>query len=266
MKNISPSELDRIARTLGSRDWRILKFLSAQKFATTAHLRRLCFTQHATTGAATRACLRAMERLLERRLVSRLERRVGGVRRGSAGFIWHLDVAGERLTRPAGAPKRHVREPSIVFLEHTLVVTETVVTLHELAQDGGPTLAKLEVETAAWRRFLGPHGVPVVLKPDLYVQLSIDEYDDHWYLEVDRGTESLPVLLSKCRMYATYRATHAAQAEHGVSPSGLDRAHTAARSAAGGGYPRRPEPPRPGLHLHHPRKTPSDPARRAAIT
>ncbi|GAB3156105.1 hypothetical protein GCM10027058_29640 [Microbacterium neimengense] len=218
MKNISPSELDRIARTLSSRDWRILKFLSAQKFASTTHLRRLCFTQHATTGAATRACLRAMERLLERRLVSRLERRVGGVRRGSAGFIWHLDVAGERLTRPAGAPKRHVREPSIVFLEHTLAVTDTVVALQELADSGGPALAKLEVETAAWRRFLGPHGVPVVLKPDLYAQLSSEEYDDHWYIEVDRGTESLPVLLTKSRMYATYRGTHAAQAEHGVFP------------------------------------------------
>lgn len=218
MKNISPNELDRIARTLSSRDWRILNFVSAQKFATTTHLRRLCFTEHATTGAATRATLRVLDRLLERRLVGRLERRVGGRRQGSAGFIWHLDVAGERLTRPAGAPKRHVREPSIAFLEHTLAVTDTVVTLHELAQDGGPALTRFEVETAAWRRFLGPHGVPVILEPDLYAQLSSDEYDDHWYLEIDRGTESMPVLLAKSRMYALYRATRAAQAEYGVFP------------------------------------------------
>lgn len=38
------------------------------------------------------------------------------------------------------------------------------------------------------------------------------------YLEVDRGSESTPVLLAKCRTYAAYKATGRAQAEHGVFP------------------------------------------------
>lgn len=231
MSGIGRRSLQQIADSLSPRDWTILRFLSTQKFADTAHLRRMFFTDHATPSAATRACLRVLDRLLEHRLISRLERRVGGIRRGSTGFIWHLDVAGERLTRPHGAPRRHVGDPSTTFLEHTLQVTDTVVALHELTRHGDLTLVGLLVETAAWRSFLTGYGTTTVLKPDLYAHLATDEYDDHWYLEVDRGTESLPVLLQKSRLYAAYKATGRAQAEHGVFPRVLWIVPTQARVA-----------------------------------
>ena len=218
MSGIGRRSLQHIADRLSPRDWAVLRFLSTQKFADTTHLRRMHFRGHATLGAATRACLRVLDRLLEHRLVARLERRVGGVRRGSAGFIWHLDVAGERLTRPKNAPRRHVGDPSTTFLDHTLHVTDTVVTLHELTADSDLHLSTLHVETAAWRSFLTSHGTTTVLKPDLFATLSTPEYDDHWYLEVDRGTEHLPVLLTKCRIYTAYKATGRAQTEHGVFP------------------------------------------------
>lgn len=218
MSGIGRRTLQDIADSLSPRDWAILRFLSAQKFASTTHICRMHFTAHATSGAATRACLRVLDRLLERRLVSRLDRRIGGIRHGSAGFIWHLDVAGERLTRPRGAPRRHVGDPTQTFLDHHLQVTDTVVTLHELSRHTDLELAAVHVETDAWRTFLTAHGTTTVLKPDLYAHLATPDFDDHWYLEVDRGTESTPVLLAKCRTYAAYKATGRAQVEHGVFP------------------------------------------------
>lgn len=218
MSGIGRRTLQHIADNLSARDWAILRFLSTQKFASTTHLCRRHFTAHATSGAATRACLRVLDRLLERRLVSRLDRRIGGIRHGSAGFIWHLDVAGERLTRPRGAPRRHVGDPTQTFLDHHLQVTDTVVTLHELSRHTDLELAAVHVETDAWRTFLTSHGTTAVLKPDLYAHLATPEFDDHWYLEIDRGTESTPVLIAKCRTYAAYKATGRAQAEHGVFP------------------------------------------------
>ncbi|WP_314454722.1 replication-relaxation family protein, partial [uncultured Microbacterium sp.] len=57
------------------------------------------------------------------------------------------------------------------------------------------------------------------------------DYDDHWYIELDLATESIPVLLTKCAAYAAYRATGRAQAEHGVFPRVLWLVPTRARVA-----------------------------------
>ncbi len=76
----------------------------------------------------------------------------------------------------------------------------------------------VEVETEAWREYVTSSGAKSVLKPDLKVTIGSDEYTDHWYLEIDRGTESLPVLLRKSRAYEEYRRTGRGQAEHGVFP------------------------------------------------
>lgn len=215
---VSPAQLERLKETLADRDRDILRFLAQFRYATTSHLRRRYFTGHTTQDAATRATLRVLDRLLQQRLITRLERRVGGHPHGSAAYIWHLDAAGERLTRRRGAPRRRYADPAWLFLEHTLQITDTVILLHELADTDDLEIRKLEVEPEAWRSFLTPQGRTAILKPDLFVTLSSTDYDDHWYLEIDRGTESLPVLLQKCRTYAGYKATGRAQAEHGVFP------------------------------------------------
>jgi hypothetical protein len=111
-----------------------------------------------------------------------------------------------------------VQEPSFPFLDHTLAVTETNVRLHEAEEDGLFSLDGVEVETEAWRDYVTSSGAKSVLKPDLKVTIGSDEYADHWYLEIDRGTESLPVLVRKSRAYEEYRRTGRGQAEHGVFP------------------------------------------------
>ncbi|MGC4105908.1 MAG: replication-relaxation family protein [Thermomicrobiales bacterium] len=215
---ISVAELQRLAKRLSERDWGILRFLHQHRYATTDQLRRVFFVDHANPAAATRACVRVLDRLLGLRIVTRLERRVGGVRHGSAGFIWCLDVIGDRLTRAQGGSRKRLLEPSFPFLTHTLAVTETHVELLEATRAGSFLLNGVQVETEAWRDYVAPGGVRSMLKPDLMVMVSSDAYDDHWYIEVDLGTESQPALLRKCRAYEDYRRTGRAQAEHGVFP------------------------------------------------
>jgi hypothetical protein len=215
---ITAGGLDRLRRDLSARDQAILDFLSRHSYATTSQIQRRYFTAHATRTAATRSTIRVLDRLLRQRLVNRLERKIGGHTRGSAAYIWYLDAAGERLTRREGGPRRRYIDPGLPFLEHSLQVTETVVTLHERAGSNDVEITKLQVEPDAWRSFLTSRGTTSILKPDLFVTLTSTEFDDHWYLEIDRGTESLPVLIQKCRTYAAYKATGQAQAEHGVFP------------------------------------------------
>lgn len=215
---VSQQKLHRLADRLSPRDWQILHLIHRHRYATTSQLRRLFFTGHATQGAATRACTRVLGRLLTLRILTRLERRIGGNRHGSAAFIWCLDVAGERLTRTQGRPRRRFHEPSFLFLQHTLSTTEVHVQLVEAAATGYFVLDQVAIETEAWRPYLTPQGATSLLKPDLMVTLSTASYRDHWYVEVDLATESTPVLIRKCQAYEDYRLTGQAQAEHGVFP------------------------------------------------
>lgn len=222
-------DLHRLDTRLSERDWAIVRFLHQHRYATTGQLRRMFFHDHASQAAATRACVRVLDRLLTQRVLTRLERRVGGVRHGSASFVWCLDVIGDRLTRDQHQPRRRHHEPSFAFLAHTLAVTDIHVQLTEAASIGAFQLTTFQVETEAWRPYVAPAGAQRTLKPDLMVIVSSNDYDDHWYVEVDLGTESLPVLLRKSAAYAEYRRTERAQAEHGVFPRVLWLLPTPAR-------------------------------------
>lgn len=228
---VSNAQLRMLAGGLSARDWQILRFVAAHRFASTTQIRSAFFADHATPLAAARACIRVLDRHLRDRLLGRLDRRVGGVKHGSSSFIWHLDVVGTRLTS-TGEGRRRLTVPSADFLEHTLAVVDTHVALLTLARSGVLTAERIDIETTAWRPFTTALGTASVLKPDLYAHLSTPDYDDNWYIEIDRGTEHLPVLLAKCWAYTAYRATGRAQAEHGVFPRVLWVLPTQRRVAA----------------------------------
>lgn len=213
-----PSRLVLLRTELSFRDEEILRFLNDHRYATTTHLRDVFFAEHATLTAGTRACIRVLHRLLHNRLIARLERRVGGTARGSAATIWYLDAAGERLTRPEGARRRRFSAVSTPFLAHTLAVTDTHVALIQRSRTGTFEIERVDLEPNNWRSFVTNAGTAGILKPDLFVHLASDDYDDLYYFEIDLGSESVPVLLAKCRAYAAYKATGLAQAEHGVFP------------------------------------------------
>ena len=73
-------------------------------------------------------------------------------------------------------------------------------------------------EPHSWRSFHGPGGGRLVLKPDAYVHVGVNGFDDHWFCEVDRGTESPNTLARKCSLYRAYWSSGREQARSGVFP------------------------------------------------
>ncbi|MFV2194747.1 replication-relaxation family protein [Nocardiopsis sp. LOL_012] len=218
---------------LSDRDRAVLESLRELRLMTTALLRRLHFIhhteeaeedgakKHATEAAAAIAAMRVLGRLERRGLVARLTRRIGGVRAGSSGIVWQLGATGERLLRVIhGDPKRkRYLEPSRGFIDHTLAVAEIAVRLRELERGGVVELLALEAEPAAWRSFIAPHGARSWLKPDLFAITASGEFEDHWFIEVDRGTEHPSTVVRKAQVYERYAASGSHQAEHGLFPA-----------------------------------------------
>jgi len=89
---------------------------------------------------------------------------------------------------------------------------------------------------------MGRSGGTETLKPDLAVVTTLGEFEDSWFVEVDRGTESIPTLIRKCRQYLAYRQTGQEQLDREVFPLVLwvlpdqrrvDRLHEALATARG---------------------------------
>ncbi|KOX19058.1 replication-relaxation family protein [Nocardiopsis sp. NRRL B-16309] len=222
--------------SLSDRDRAVLESLRELRLLTTALLRRLHFIHHpeeadddsegagrthATEAAAAVAAMRVLGRLERHGLVARLTRRIGGVRAGSSGIVWQLGATGERLLRVIhGDPKRkRYLEPSRGFVDHTLAVAEIAVRLRESERQGAVELLDLEAEPTAWRSFVAPHGARSWLKPDLFAITASGDFEDHWFLEVDRGTEHPSTVMRKAHVYERYAASGGHQAEHGLFPA-----------------------------------------------
>jgi hypothetical protein len=134
---------------------------------------------------------------------------------GSFGFGFSLaELGGQLLVLSL----RSVEWP---FLTHTLAVTETYVRLIEAHRLGQLTFTGFEAEPACWRRFAGPGGGRVTLKPDAFLTVELGRYEDRWFIEVDRGTESPATLLRKLETYRRYWQTGTEQARFGVHPRTL---------------------------------------------
>lgn len=222
--------LANLAEELGDRDRQILGFLDAYKYATTSQLARRHAHEFGSARSAIRQTNRQLSKLERYGLLRRLERRIGGIRAGSASTIWTLTTAGRKTTLTADASDdqssavRRVRavEPSMSFLDHTLAVTEVAIQLDELVHGGHLASVTASTESACWRRYVGPAGQPVWLKPDLAaVTGTTDGFEDHWFVEVDRATENPARIVTKCRSYTDYRSSGREQADVGVFPAVL---------------------------------------------
>lgn len=188
---ISARRLAELAEELTERDLAVLFELARLRVLSGAQLEHLGFTE-ITPGSRGRVRRRVMARLVRVGLVATLERRVGGVRAGSAGLIYTLTGAGWRLVdlnrRCGQVPRRRTREtPGALFLAHALAISQTYVDLVEAVRARpGVGVEAFDVEAdARWRDEAGE-----VLRPDALSVLSAGEVEDVWWLEVDRSTES----------------------------------------------------------------------------
>lgn len=226
LRRTGTRQLATIRDQLSARDWSILRSLRQHRFLTTTHLYRLHFWQHMSAATGERVCRKVLKRLADYRVIEHLDRRIGGTRAGSKSYIWRVGVLGDRLLQEAsgnGSRDRR-KEPSERWLEHCLAVADVHLQLVGAARNQQLELVTLQTEPWCWRDYLGSSGRKLVLKPDLYL-LTVatptgtpSAFEDHWYVEVDRATESLPTVITQCQQYEAYRRSGNAHAEHGVFP------------------------------------------------
>ncbi|MBO3724181.1 replication-relaxation family protein [Actinomyces bowdenii] len=218
-RRIGRRQLQAIADQLDAIDHRLLELLATHRYATTGQLAQI--TNLGGRWATQRSALRQTTRRLSRHhclgLVDHLARRIGGVRAGSTGFVWHLREPGHRLVAqqhandvrqaraqaPPGAGRRwRHSEPSHAFLTHTLAITQARLTIEGAARDAGGRLTLLATEPACWRNWIMPSGAQRWLKPDLEaITTTAGGEEDHWLIEIDLGTENPARLIAKCHTY-----------------------------------------------------------------
>lgn len=222
-QRLSRGRLEGVRDSLSERDVEIMKSVAANRFMTSRQIRRAHFADHATEAAAVRSTNRALARLAGHEVIVHLRRRIGGVRSGSGSHVWSLTEAGARLLRTGGEDELPGRfrphEPTLNFLEHTLAVAEVCLRLSEATRGDDFAIAELQREPDCWRAYSGPHGGVAYLKPDLALVTTSGEYEDHWFLEIDRDTEPPSRVIRACLKYETYRQTGTEQKRTGVFPA-----------------------------------------------
>jgi hypothetical protein len=208
----------RLRDRLSERDLAIVRQVADLRLMSARQIQALHFppSQHMSEMAATRARQRVVTRLCRDRLLTPLQRRVGGVRAGSAGLVLALGPIGQRVL--ANGSRRRTYEPTLRFFDHTLTTAQLVVDLTLAARRGMVELLSFQAEPESWREFAGLGGGRRWLRPDAFLMIGSGAYELRWFIEVDRATESLPVIVRKCRLYTDYYQSGTEQAAHDVFP------------------------------------------------
>ncbi len=211
-----------LTRPLSDRDHQIVHTVAAFRVLSGDQIRRWHFpvVEHGTAAGALRRSQRSLHRLVVDGVLATLDRRVGGVRAGSAGLCYVLGYRGQRITNPT----RRARSDYTLgdrFVAHALDIAEIAVQLVEAERAGVLEVLELEPEPEAWRRYVTGSGAVEVLKPDLFCAVGVDDHEYRWFIEVDRATESLARIERKSRGYRTYLRTGREQELHGVFPKVL---------------------------------------------
>lgn len=220
--------LERVRNRLSDRDLAILHSVDAFRLLSTRQVEALHFHGHATELTGARSARRVLERLTRDRVLVRLERRIGGVRAGSASYIYAVGPAGHRVIHDDSS--RRWREPSEAFVAHTLAVADLVVALTEQGREGKVELVEYETEPSCWRDYPRPMTGAQTLKPDLFVVTATEESELRWFVEIDLGTESGTAIVRKCRTYHAYWQSGIEQDRHDVFPKVLWVADTPRRA------------------------------------
>jgi hypothetical protein len=217
---VTEAHLARLSDQLTARDREIIDTLDRLRLASAKQLERLHFAGSPRSRA--RNAGRVLNRLVGLRVLARLARQIGGVRSGSAGYIYALDVAGQRFASVCGpAGGRRIRKPwtpGAPFVDHQLAVSELFVRIREA---GALEILDFDAEPLCWRLYAGIAGGRAVLKPDAFVRVAVDGFEHLHFVEVDRATQSAPTISRKLAGYRRYVRAGREQARWGLFPSVL---------------------------------------------
>ena len=211
---VTPTRAEVIIGSLSDRDRRVVELLATVPLASGAQIRQHLWGESAS---AARQARRQLAKLSDQRVLARHDRRLGGVRSGADGYVYSLDLIGQLLSGVSGN-RRRPRPVGLAFIAHSLALTDRYLDLRTLETTGGIELVHFEAEPSCWRDFSGPGGARLVLKPDAFVITAQGEYEDRWYMEIDRSTESPARLTRKAQAYIDYYLSGQEQAISDVFP------------------------------------------------
>ena len=211
---ITPTRAQAIIRSLSDRDRRVVELLATVQLANGVQIRRLVWGEGASSSRQAR---RQMAKLSGLRVVARYDQRVGGVRSGGEGYAYSLDIVGQLMTGVT-VSRRRPRPVGLSFIAHALAVADCYLALRMLEAENNVELIHFEAEPDCWRDFSGPGGARLVLKPDAFVITAQGDYEDRWFLEIDRSTESPARLTKKAEGYINYFLSGREQMAHDVFP------------------------------------------------
>jgi len=210
-------EAKRLDLQLGERDRVITRLVVQLNVMSGAQLRRVAFASDGHRRDDAQTARRVLLRLTKLGVLARLERRIGGIKRGSEGFVYRLGPAGQRLadlwSDNPSSRTRHRPEPGARFISHRLAVSELCVRLIEASRAPGENALELldfQVEPDSWRPFVGPHGTRTLLKPDAFVRLAIGDRELWWFVEADLGSVSQRTRSDQAAAYRAYWRSGAA--------------------------------------------------------
>jgi hypothetical protein len=210
--------LARCRRFFSDREIGVLKSVERYRYLTARQIEALHFFDHASPMTAARTCRRTLERLTKATVLSRLERRIGGVRAGSASFIYTLSPLGHRLLHDEEGPRKRHREPSARFLTHTLAIAQFAIDVTSAARAGTIKSLHIEAEPDCWRAYSRGLAGSEILKPDLRVAFTLGEYEHRWFVEIDLASESTAAIVRKFRSYHSYWSSGTEQDRTGMFP------------------------------------------------
>ncbi len=227
---VGPIAIERVRRLMTDRELAVLVSVDRFRYLTAAQIQQLHFADHATPETAARIRRRVLKRLVSAQMLVQMERRIGGVRAGSTGHVYRIGALGYRLVHDHATMSGRVKEPSPTFLDHTLAVAQLAIDLMVAGrqddrqgnnQPGGFEITAMEAEPECWRSFQKGLSGTEVLKPDLFVALGLSDYEDRWFIEMDRGTESTTAVVRKCKVYIDYLRSGVEQERYEVFPKVL---------------------------------------------
>jgi hypothetical protein len=224
MSRVTTARLLALGAELSERERTLIGELATLRLASHAQLAVLLTPANTATLTASqaRAARRVLARLTSLGILARLERRIGGVRAGSAGYVYYLGSVGQRLIaywQGRGLVRGRFRpEPGSRYVRHRLAVSDLYVQARQAERQGQLDFIGFDGEPEAWRQFMDGFGGQTILKPDAFVRIGAGAYESRFFVEVDLGSESRSVIERKVRSYLAYFHSGCEQADQGVFP------------------------------------------------
>jgi hypothetical protein len=216
-RRITPGQAQQIFDSLAPTDRSVVAVLAEVRMASGRQLNRLLWP---ITASGARQARRHLARLVDLRVLTRLHRQVGGIKGGSQGYTYALDIVGQRIAQTEHTRTIRRPTPSDFFVDHTLAVTDIYVALHEAQTSELLEVLDYRSEPACWRSFTGPAGRTLKLKPDAYAAWLQDDWEFSAFFEADQATEHPGRIKRKAQQYVDYWRTGTEQRSHdGLFPT-----------------------------------------------